>query len=609
MRRSRIVPAALLTGAAATLIYVARLVDGHTVKVVDARHLLPRWDLATHLGHGWVDYHLLATGHIFRLLWDLWLQGYWPPALSIFQIPFYLVLGGTITSGLRSTLAAFVFVGLAGCILLWRQWKVGGVVAASAFLALLISSPYLLAYASVTMTETLGAMVELLVLLAYQHDRERQTTISARLFAISLTVLFFTKYNYFFLLAVPLVVHEWLLRSSGSRSTTWMARARVWVGRGLSSWTVRFAFLYAIGLLIVLATGGFDFHVLGKRISVHTIGNSGYVVLYLLLARLWYLHHRGRIDWRAMASVDRRVRPLLMFFALPVTIWLASPYPNHIRDFANLVINRPLGESSVEAGVVTYVDALRDAYFFSEWISIAVVAVFVIAAATYRQQRPVIQWLILSIPLQLVAIAIHQTRFPRFLLLTVVLLDVVAASEIGRWFDRRRLRIPAAVIAVLLLVSGVLAARRVVAEPRFHDVAFENYTDSDTLRAALDAMRAGLTPEDRLAIVGQSNELSPALLRWELGPPSGVACFPFEIGGAQGRDLRLATKVLLIVAVAGGEAALDQTSYYAAQRQAVLEQVTRGELVLGREFPIIDRHISLRLYERSAASDQKARCE
>src|SRR3954465_12874257 len=219
MRRSRLVPAALLTGAAGALVYGGRLVDEHTVKVVDPRHLLPRWDLATHLGHGWMDYHLLATGHIFRLLWDLWLQGYWTPALSIFQIPFYLVLGGTITSGLRSTLAAFVIAGLAGCILLWRQWKDGGVVAASAFLALLISSPYLLAYASVAMTETLGAMVELLVLLAYQHDRERQTIMSARLFAISLTVLFFTKYNYFFLLAVPLVFHEWLPRAPGARAS------------------------------------------------------------------------------------------------------------------------------------------------------------------------------------------------------------------------------------------------------------------------------------------------------------------------------------------------------------------------------------------------------
>ena len=63
------------------------------------------------------------------------------------------------------------------------------------------------------------------------------------------------------------------------------------------------------------------------------------------------------------------------------------------------------------------------------------------------------------------------------------------------------------------------------------------------------------------------------------------------------------------MAVGAGEAALDETSYYLAQRQAVLEQVTRGELVLGREFPITDRHISLRLYERSTVSDQNARCE
>src|SRR3954465_4646461 len=147
MRRSGIVPAALLTGAAAMLIDVARLVDGQTVKVVEARHLLPRWDRATHLGHGWVDYHLLATGHIFRLLWDLWLQGYWPPALSIFQIPFYLVLGGSITSGLRSGLAAFVLTGLLGCAVLWRLWRDGAVLPAGIFIALLTSSPFLLAYA------------------------------------------------------------------------------------------------------------------------------------------------------------------------------------------------------------------------------------------------------------------------------------------------------------------------------------------------------------------------------------------------------------------------------------------------------------------------------
>ena len=609
MRRARLGLAALLTVAAATLAYVARFVDQRTVEVVAARHLLPRWDLATHLGQGWLDYHLLVTGRILRLVWDLWLQGYWPPVLSMFQVPFYLMLGGTISSGLRSALMAFVLTGLTGCVLLWRVSKASAPLGAPVFLALLISSPYLLAYASVTMTETLGALVQLLVLLSYQWDVERQTITSGRLFAIALTVLFYTKYNYFFLLAVPLLFYEWLRRTGGWTSAERAASVSRLLRRGLSPWTARLLLLYGVGLLIVLGTGGFDFVVPGKRIAVHTIGNSGHVVLYVLLARLWYLHHRGRIDWAAITSLDRRVRPLIVWFVLPVTIWLASPYPNHIRDFINLVINRPLGESTVEAGVTTYLDALRDTYFYSEWVFAAVIAAFAIACVRYRSQPPSIQWLILAIPLQLVAIAVHQTRFPRFLLLSVVLTCLVAASEVGRWFSHARLRMAGGLLAAIVLVAAVLAARHVVDEPRFRDVAFENYTDNDALRAALETIRADLTADDRLAIVGQSNELSPALLRWELGPPMGLACFPSEVGGAQGIDLRLATKVLLMVAVGADLTPLDETSYYLAHRQAVLEQVDRGELRIRRDILVSNRHLALRLYDRTSMPNGTVACQ
>lgn len=39
------------------------IVARHSIQMVAARSLLPRWDLATHLWHGWFDYHLLTTGH------------------------------------------------------------------------------------------------------------------------------------------------------------------------------------------------------------------------------------------------------------------------------------------------------------------------------------------------------------------------------------------------------------------------------------------------------------------------------------------------------------------------------------------------------------------
>jgi hypothetical protein len=592
------------------LSYVAHVVAQHSIAVVQARQLLPRWDLATHLVLGWNDYHLLVTARIHRLLWDLWLQGYWPPVHSFYQVPFYLVLGGGMSAGLWSSLVAFVFAGITGSAVLWRQWRRGALLPASIFLALLMSSPYLLAYASVTMTETLGAFTQLVVVLCYVRYRQESSRRTARAFAVSLTILFFTKYNYFFLLVVPLVLCEWIERTAGDSTATRLATLGRWLRRVLSSPTGILLALYMAGLLFIFRTGGFDFHALGRRISVHTIGNSGHVVLYLLLARLWYRHRRGLIDWGRISAADLRVRPLLVWFAVPVTIWLASPYPNHIRDFGNLVFNRPLGESTVGGGIATYLDVLRFSYFYSQWLLAFVVVAFAIAAARYRQQPSWMRWLIVAIPMQFAAIAFHQTRFPRFLLLSVVLLCLAAASEAGRWFaSSSRGRLAGTLVAPLILALGVLGARAVVTQDRFRDVAFENYTDSASLRGALGSIRAELAADDRLAIVGEGNEVSPALLRWELGPPAGLACFPFQIGGASRLDPSLATRILLMEPVGTGPGPLDVTSYYLAQRRTVLERADRGELALRRDIRLDDMHALLRLYDRTTPPARLVACE
>ena len=600
--------AALLLAALGSLSYVAHIVAQQTIAIVE-RGLLPRWDLATHLVLGWNDYHLLTTGRIDRLIWDLWLQGYWPPVLSIWQMPFYLAMGGTMRAGLWSSLVAFVLAGVTGCAVLWRQWKLDALLPASIFLALLMSSPYLLAYASVTMTEMLGAFVQLLVVLCYVGYREHPAESTARSFALSLTVLFFTKYNYFVLLVVPLVVHEWLERTSGD-PTTRLATLWETTRRIISSATGLPLLIYVAALLIILSTGGFDAHVFGRRVSVHTIGNTGQVVLYLLLARLWYLHRHGRINWRRVSAADLRIRPLMLWFVLPVTIWFSSPYPNHIRDFANLVFNRPLGEATVGGGLAAYLDVLRTSYFFSPWILAAVVAAFGIAAWQYSRQADWVQWLILAIPLQFAAIALHQTRFPRFLLLTVVLLCLVASNEAARWMaGTRARRMAGGVLAAAVLIGGVAGAKAAVAQERFRRIAFENYTDSTSLRAALASIRGELTADDRLAIIGEGNDVSPALFRWELGPASGAACAPFRIGGADRLDLGLATRVLLLEARGAEAGGFDVTDYYLAQRRTFLERVDRGEFALRRDLAVEDLHVALRLYDRTTTPDRLVPCD
>lgn len=576
------------------------LVAGATIAPVAARGLLPRWDLAAHLAHGWVDYHLLVTGRLHLLLWDLWQQGYWPPGLSAAQLPFYLLLGGDVADGLWTSAAAFVLLAVLGVVTLVREDTERGPIAAGIFVALLLSSPYLLAYASVTMTEMLGALAQVAVLAAYASHLRRRDRPSAVRLALSLTALFFVKYNYFFLLAVPLALHFWFETTSGQHPherTQQLRRATTFMWR---STTARLLVLYGAALVLVMATGGFETRVFGQRISVRSVGSSGHVVLYALLARIWYLHRRGRIQWDRLFAGDPLIRPLLVWFVIPVTIWIASPIPNHLRDIANLVINRPMGQPSVEEGIGAYLESLRTSYFYADWVLLLVLAGFAAAAWSYRRRAALVQVLVLAVPIQFAVITMHHTRFTRFLLLTVVLLCLAAAAELGRWLSARpRSHTLTAVTTAVLLGAGVQATRQVVQQDRFKVLAFEHYTDSQPLRVALREIRAVLTPEDRLVIAGRSNELSPALFRLELGPPSGVGCFPYEIGGEGRLDLVSATRLLVLVPMAEG-APLDLVSAHESRLQEIRTAIESGTLVHERDHVLADLGVKLVLYRRPA---------
>ena len=115
--------------------------------------------------------------------------------------------GGSPSAGLWAAIAAFVLVGVTGSAIILEDQTERGVAGVALFAALLSSSPFLLAYGSVAMTEIFGAWGQLLVLLAYVRYRKTPTPRRAALFAMSLSALFFIKYNYFVLLAVPLAIH------------------------------------------------------------------------------------------------------------------------------------------------------------------------------------------------------------------------------------------------------------------------------------------------------------------------------------------------------------------------------------------------------------------
>lgn len=85
---------------------------------------------------------------------------------------------------------------------------------------------------------------------------------------------------------------------------------------------------------------------------------------------------------------------------------------------------------------------------------------FAVSAVLYRRQPPLMQWLILAIPLQFAVIALHPTRFTRFLLLPVVLLCLAAAGDVGRRIaPSARRRLAAGLAAPLVLPRGACSPR------------------------------------------------------------------------------------------------------------------------------------------------------
>lgn len=589
---------ALVALAAMLLGAVGALVSARGIEPALANDLLPRWDLAAHLVNGWCDYFFLTTFQWRRLLWDLWSQGYWPPGQSLFQLPFYLAFGGTLSAGLHSSVAAFVLAGVLGVAVLVEAWGRAAWLPVAVAVAFMVTSPFYLAYASVAMSEMVGALAQAGVLLCYVRAVRSGSVRDARWFALSLTALFFTKYNYFLLLAVPLASHEWLEQTAGQTTSRRLAGAWRALRAGLASPDGALVALYLAALAAVELTDGFEFSLAGQRIALRTIGYSAHPVLYLLLARVWWRHRTGRIDWAALRALDPRVGPLLTWFVVPVTIWLASPFPNHIKDVANLLFNIPMGEPTVRLGLAAYLQSVRDEYFLHGGLLFAALAGFGVAVWQFRALPPTVRLLVLTAVLQFVMVTVHQTRDPRFLLLAMPPFWLASGSGLGAWIAGRAPRLAVAA-GVVTLAAGLYGARPAVDGATFRRLAFHNYVHSPALAAAFAAVRDTTSPGEQTAVIGRHEAVSPGLVRWQLGPASGESALPIEV-------LRVADEPRLdeadVVLHVESREALTPAFHAEATRDAarVEARVARGALVAVQTIVVDSPGVTLRVYRATS---------
>lgn len=532
------------------LLAVAVLLSLRTVAPAATSELLPRWDLAAHLLNGWTTYDNLVHGRVGGFLWDIWSQSYWPPGQSLFQVPFYIAANGRMSGGLLSSTAAFALTAAGSVIVLGaiagrRAW-----LPAALAMALMCSSPFFLAYATVAMSEMVGAMAQMAVLVCYaRYDRAHDAR-TTRALAAALALLFFVKYNYFLLVAVPLACHGLLEHlATAEAAERWRPLRRVadWASTVPGALTV----VYVLAVTGLLLAGGVAFDVAGQRVAFRTVGYSLHPLLYGWIAYAWHTHRQGRWSLSRQSALDPRVRPLVLWLLLPIVAWLASPVPNHIKDLVYLVFNIPMGPASAQLGLAAYLTAVRSEYFVHPAVFALALGAFLLAAARYRRQVPLVRLLIVTVVLQFALVAAHHTRDARFLVLAMPPFWMVSAYEIGNRLGERWPTVARAV-AFAVMAASVGVAFSVAAAPTFARRAREHYVSSDALAGALAAIRDALPATGAVAVVGRRDNVSPSLMKWHLGPPSGAPAFPREI--TREAELPLLDEAAVVVVIDPSEA-------------------------------------------------------
>ena len=535
---------------AAIFFYICIEIALHSVSRVNQLNLLPYWDPALHSLNGWELCFYLKSLNLPMFLWEIWNKGIWPCMFYLYQLPFYIIVKHQFEGALISSLFAFGCIGVLSAFFFVKLLKELPLISISVFIFLLISSPMYVAFSSLAMTETFGCLMQLFVFTCYllTIDPESHNPRLYILFAVSLTILFFTKYNYFILAVIPIIINEYLTKTNGTTFKYRLRNLLLILKKLLSGWTGKVLFVYIIFLMALIFTGGFEFHIFNQKVLVHSIGNTGYIILYFLLFRLWLAHRRRKIDWQKIFQKDPRIHALLYYFVIPLTFWFAVPYPNHIKEFFSFIINRNSEGITLLSGIRFYFDIFRMDYFQNDLIFFSASLVFLIALLRYKFQTRVIKWLLIAAVIQIVLVVFHSYKGERFIYTALLPFWLVIAAELNNWSKKINMKkfiiYPLSVIIVFI---GIITFNNVLKRKVFNKYAFNLYTNNPALNNSFEWVRKQLHRNDGLIVIGSiSNIISPALVEWELGNPSGFRNYIGPISTNEYKKLKIATHLLVI---------------------------------------------------------------
>jgi hypothetical protein len=480
---------------------------------------LPLWDEAANLWGAAELWAALADGRLLEAAARLNAQDKWPFGFSLALLPLVALGGGAREVAVLLPAAAFAAV---APLLVWAGGEVDrgarGIAGGALAGALWLAAPLSRALATVVLRETTGAALSVALLGAWLAARRRGDLRAWRRAGLILLALCLVKPNYALLAGAALALHAAADAGAQRRRELGARLRREVFGAGWRA-PARWAALVLALAVLSLAAGR---------------NPGGLLYGALVVSTLAIVGARGRSLLRpeaALARLGAPARALVETFVVPLWLWCLSPDPIHPRNVIAFLVNREstFAGSGLESAAF-YPRVLAEQFAPAAGLGWTLVALAVagLGAALRRSGPPRALALVAGVGVALVAL--HPMREPRFVATVapaVLLLAVRAAGgplALAAGRGRAGARFAGAASALALAAAAPLAwmgagAGRLEADHRSltGDAAFRGALDDLVARVSAAPRQAGA----RIGLLGVSNELSDALVRWEAWRASG----------------------------------------------------------------------------------------
>lgn len=268
----------------------------------------------------------LQNGDLAHLLKDLERMRIWGPLHPIVTGVVMSVVGIDFRIAILVSLFAWVATAILSFLVVRRSLDEGGNTSGCVAAFFVLISPAYRAYALDIMLESLGALLSITVAYFYLRARQNPSRGNDRFFALSLTALFFLKYNYWILLLGALALLE--INRHQRVLVHCIKRIRIpnvfWVLNNLWRHPLHYPLLGLMTLMVAFRIfGTFRIPFGDSGVVVNGIDLPATLFCWCFAIRVldWWFRERGN---RLFGRVPR-VRSLISWHLIPVLAWFMIP--------------------------------------------------------------------------------------------------------------------------------------------------------------------------------------------------------------------------------------------------------------------------------------------